>query len=287
MIRLGNGNALPDCGYTRVYFPVVGICSIVATMGDGTAIEVSSVGNEGVVGLPMLGSKLLPEHRFLQISNGTAHYMPTITFESLCVGTEFGRAVDRFRGFFLKSVIQLGACNSLHPLKARSARWILFAHERIGRAQFEVTETLLMSATGGAAETHLVIDEFRKRQIIKYRQGKLTVLDPIALRRLACSCYGTLTGGLRNHRSAEVEAQPDGIERESSGNIVPMRSAAVCTLCGLGVSAPHKSHSDCLRAIDGEMRLLMSRARQLTKQRAAIAMENMQKFEKFLRRRES
>jgi hypothetical protein len=66
-----------------------------------------------------------------------------------------------------------------------------------------------------------------------------------------------------------------------------MRSPAVCTICGLAANLPHKNHSECLRAIDAELRSLIARARKLTRQRAAITIENMQKFEKFRKRRES
>jgi hypothetical protein len=268
-----------------VYFPVDGICSIVAKMADRATIEVASVGNEGIVGLTGLGRDLGCESRFLQVSNGTAQYMAASVFESLCVATEFGRAVDRFRGFFLRSIMQLGACNSLHPVQARCARWILFAHERLGRAQFDVTEPLLMTAAGAAADVHPVIGDFCEQGIIKYRHGTLTVLDPIALRRLACSCYGVLTSSLKSLGFTPRRRQRQG--RKTARNIVRLRSASVCTLCGLATGVPHKRHADCLRAIDEEMRSLLAHTRKLARQRNVIVRENMQKFEKFLKRRES
>ena len=120
-------------------------------MSDASTIEVASVGSEGIVGVPILGGQL-SAGPYLQVSHGTVQYMALNVFESFCHGSELGRAVDRFCGTFMKSVMQLIACNRLHPMEARCARWILWTHERLGRAQFELTQPFLGMAIAAHPE---------------------------------------------------------------------------------------------------------------------------------------
>src|SRR5262245_42844910 len=82
-LRLNSGGALPQCGRGRVYFPTSGVSSIQSRMADGTTIEVASVGREGVVGIPALGSQLSAA-TYLHVSHGSIQYMALPVFEALC-----------------------------------------------------------------------------------------------------------------------------------------------------------------------------------------------------------
>jgi hypothetical protein len=277
-LRLSNGSTLPHCGTARVYFPGTGVSSILSRMNDGTTIEVASVGSEGIVGVPALGSQL-GIGSYLQVAHGTVQYMSLNVFEALCAGSELGRAVDQFCGLFMQSVMQLVACNRFHDIDARCARWLLLAHERVGRANFELTQPFLAMAIGAKAdELTAVMVPFTGQNIVRYDAATVTVIDAIALRRLACPCYSVLC----KHSATPARVRSTG-GHTTTANVVQMRPATVCTLCGLTRDYPHKSHAECLRAIDTELRSLIGRARTLTKQRAQLVAESMQRFERFRR----
>jgi hypothetical protein len=122
----------------------------------------------------------------------------------------------------------------------------------------------------------------RERALIKHDRDSVTVLDPIGLRRMACDCYGVLK------RAVEAAApQPANDESTLQKAAIVSFRAAACTLCGLSSSRPHKTHLECLRAIDAEMRQHLERVRHLTRARGSIVAESMNKYEKFLKRRRS
>ena len=245
-------------------------------MSDASTIEVASVGSEGIVGVPILGGRL-SAGPYLQVSHGTVQYMALNVFESFCHDSELGRAVDRFCGTFMKSVMQLIACNRLHPMEERCARWILWTHERLGRAQFELTQPFLgMAIAAPPEELSSFMVRLADERILRYDAATVTLLDPIALRRLACSCYGALK------KNAATERVRQSRNRVQAVNVVRMQPTTMCTLCGLMRDAPHKSHVECLRAIDAELRTLMARVKQLTGLRRQLADESIQKFENFL-----
>ncbi len=282
-IRLNHGSTLPHCGVARVYFPGTGVSSILSRMTDGTTIEVASVGNEGVVGLPALGSQF-SAGSYLHVSRGTLQYMALNVFETFCVETELGPAVGRFCGMFTQSVMQLVACNRLHPLEARCARWILLTHERLRRANFELTQAFLAIAIGAkSGELASIMDRFAERHIVKHDAGSVTLLDPIALRRQACSCYPVL----RKNALAPIKLRHRSGARRPRANVIAMQPMTACTLCGLTRDYPHKTHTECLRALDADLRAVMQRAKQLTQLRGQIAFESMKKFAQFATRSRS
>ena len=277
-LRLNNGSTIPYCGTGRVYFPGTGVSSILSRMEDGTTIEVASVGSEGVIGVPALGSQL-GIGSYLQVSHGTVQYMPLNVFEATCAGSELGRAVEQFCGIFMESVMQLVACHRFHDLRARCARWLLLVHERVQRANFELTQPFLAMAVGAQPDAlAATMMQFAEQSLIKYNAASITVIDAIALRGLACPCYPLL----RKNCATAIRVRPSS-NRSTVENVVQMKPATVCTLCGLTRDSPHKSHSECLRAIDTELRTLIGRAKVLTKQRGQIAAESMQRFERFRR----
>jgi hypothetical protein len=281
--RLTNGSPLPDCGRGRVYFPGTGACSILSRMANGSTIEVAAVGNEGAVGLPALGSQL-SNATYVQVTDGTLQSMSLHMFEDLASNSELGHAVDRFCAEFTRSVMQLVACNRLHPIAARCARWILLTYERVGRANFELTPPFLAMAIGAHAdELAHVMARFAVNGLVKQDGTSLTVLDSIGLRRASCRCYKAL------RIEAQILFARDGqpVDRVHRDNVVPMRGMNTCTVCGIARNLPHKTLDECLRAIDVELRTTTRRATQLMHQRGNIVDQSLQKYEKFRKRRPS
>lgn len=283
---LKNGSPLPDCGRGRVYFPGTGVCSILSRMFDGTTIEVAAVGNEGAVGLPALGSEFTHATTYVQVADGTLQYMALPAFEDLTSNSELGQAVDRFCAEFTRSVMQLVACNRLHPIEARCARWILLTHDRLGRANFELTQPFLAMALGAKSGDELasVMTRFSESSLVKYDVASLTVIDLIGLRHASCRCYKSLK--IDGQKLVARDEHP--VNRIDRDNVVPLhRSVNVCTVCGLARAVPHKTLDECLRAVDAELRTVTDRARRLLSQRLNIVHQSLAKYEKFRSRQPS
>jgi len=194
-MRLGNDAVLPHCGETRVYFPGTGLCSLTNSMADGALIEIASVGNEGLVGLTTLTGEAPPgRHKFLHVGEGTAQWMPLVLFERELVHEGALRElVDRFCRIFLESMIQAVACNRMHSLNERCARWLLTTHDRLGRAKFEMGPGTLARVLGvKLTEVHAVVMNLEQLGLIKQEPRTFTVFDAVGLRRLACPCYHAL-----------------------------------------------------------------------------------------------
>jgi CRP-like cAMP-binding protein len=280
-VSLGNGNLLPLCARGRVYFPGSGACSILSRMSDGSTIEVASVGNEGAVGVPALGCHLT-ESSYVQVAHGTLEYMAMSTFEEVCSDSEFGHVVDRYCAEFMRSVMHLVACNRMHSVEARCARWILLTYDRIQRAKFELTQPFLAMAIGTKHdEVSRLMSHMSERGVVKHDGDFVTIVDPIALRRVSCRCYETLRAGLDiplvfRHRSPERRPS-----RGHKDNVVAMPNIPVCSLCGLGRNYPHKTFEECLRVIDLELRDTTALAKQLLRRRQAISHQWMEKYDKF------
>jgi hypothetical protein len=191
-LNLSNGSVLPHCGRARVYFPGSGACSVLSRMSDGTTIEVASVGNEGGVGLPAVGSQFT-QCSYVQVAHGALQYMAMSTFEQLSSNSEFGEVVERYSAEFMRSVMQLVACNRMHTIDARCARWILLTHERVRRARFELTQPFLAMAIGARPDDlSRAIVRLTEAGALRHDGASVTIVDPIALRRASCQCYDAL-----------------------------------------------------------------------------------------------
>jgi CRP-like cAMP-binding protein len=175
----------------HVYFPVTGVASLVNTMVDGLAAEVGTIGNEGIVGLPViLGDELTPMSTYVQVP-GTGLRLRAEILRSALQGSAGMRAVmQHYAHAFFNQVAQSAACNHFHSLEQRCCRWLLMTHDRVQSDQFLLTQEFLgmmlgVQRTGvNGAARKLKVDG-----IIEYHRGQVSILDRGKLERRACECY--------------------------------------------------------------------------------------------------
>jgi CRP-like cAMP-binding protein len=176
----------------HVYFPLNGIISIVAFMNDGSGIEVATVGNEGMVGLPVfLGAAKTPLVAFQQIP-GESMRMESEEFikESKRNGA-LTAILHRYTQSFMVQIAQGSACNRAHSVAQRCARWLLTTHDRVGRPQrFLITQEFLGQMLGvrraGVSE---VASALRKSKLIDYKRGIVHIVNRKGLENRTCECY--------------------------------------------------------------------------------------------------
>jgi len=276
--------SLPHCGQTRVYFPGTGLCSIINKMADGSGIEVACIGSEGVVGLNALSGDTLERNGFVQVADGTVEYIPAVLFERELARTgRFREMVDRFCHSFLETVIQAVACNRLHTTDQRCCRWLLSVHDRLGRGRFELKVRFLARAMGVRnSEVATILASLEDQGLVKHDGLSITILDTIALRRLACDCYDAMK---RAYATAVTVDEPDKVEPASTARVLRIRpGAGACTLCGSTTSIPHANSHACILALDEEISGLTRRTHTLRKYRAQLLATRAQQYRNILKR---
>ena len=184
----------PETLTSHVYFPWSGVCSLTATMSDGRMVEVGTIGNEGMVGLSVFLGGVLPSVlTVVQVTGSGAHAMRagTFTAEMMRRGP-FYDLVQRYSQALVGLIMQSAACNGLHEVDRRCARWLLMACDRAGNV-IDLTQEYLASMLGVRRSS---VSEVAKRLqaagLISYARGRITIRDRDGLERLACECYGVV-----------------------------------------------------------------------------------------------
>jgi len=181
----------PDTPTSHVYFPWSGVCSLTTTMSDGRMVEVGTIGNEGLVGISVYLGGLLPGVlTVVQVSGAGAHSMRagTFTAEMMRQGALYG-LVQRYSQALVGLIMQSAACNGLHEIDRRCARWLLMASDRAGTV-IDLTQEYLASMLGvRRSSVTEVARRLQQAGLISYSRGRITVRDRAGLERLSCECY--------------------------------------------------------------------------------------------------
>lgn len=181
---------------TEVIFPVSGVASMISMGDSGDSVEVATIGCEGIVGLSLfLGGTSAAVEVFIQVpAEGLC--LPAAAFEA---HVEREPALRRilllYTQALLTQVAQSSACNRHHPVERRCARWLLQTHDRVDGDEFPMTQEFLGLMLGvrraSVTETAAIL---QKQGLIRYRRGRITVVDRTGLEEASCTCYGLIAG---------------------------------------------------------------------------------------------
>lgn len=199
----------PDDPIEAVYFPVAGILSVLATRQGGT-VEVGTVGHEGFVGLPLLlGSDTMPMRVIGQV-DGAAWRLPAGPFVQLVEERPAVRHhLLRYAQLNAEELAQSVACNRLHTLEARCARWLLMTHDRVADDVFSLTHEFLAMMLGvRRAGVTVAMGALQAAGTIRYARGRVSVLDRAGLEGASCPCYGVTRAARERLFGVEVAVPP-------------------------------------------------------------------------------
>jgi CRP-like cAMP-binding protein len=176
------------------YFPNRGVVSALTVMEDGRAIEVATIGDEGMVGLPLLvGTKTTGIRMIVQVPGEALRVAEDVLREVVSRDSALRQLLVLYHTAFLAQVSQAVACNGLHSVHQRCCRWLLMTQDRAHSDVFPMTHEFLAEMLGVRRSTvSEVLQPFQEEGLIRYSRGKFTVLNRKGLKAGACECYGRI-----------------------------------------------------------------------------------------------
>lgn len=188
----------------HVLFVHSGLVSLLLTVPDGRSAEIAMIGREGAIGLAAgIGSQIAVGTAVAQTA-GTAAMIAAPRLARLVEqSTAIKDMVCRYNDALSARTAHMVACNALHDVQARVARWLLQAHDRVGDSEIAVTqETLAELLCVRRTTVTLVCGVLQAAGSIHVRRGRVEILDAHALEKAACSCYGATRAFARAARIA-------------------------------------------------------------------------------------
>jgi CRP-like cAMP-binding protein len=183
------------------YFLNEGMASIVALSRDGRSVEVGITGKEGMVGMALTVGLQRGTFRAIMQMSGRGLRMRSDVFQDVLACASSLRAeLSRFGLMQGMQVAQLAACNRLHEIEQRLARWLLMCQDRVDSNLLPLTQEFLAQMLGtGRSSVSLAAGALENAGLIESSRGTLKILNRKSLEEVACECYGVIqhfNGGL-------------------------------------------------------------------------------------------
>jgi len=182
----------PAQAIDTIYLPTTGIVSLLAVTRSGSAVEAGLVGREGFAGIPgVLGRDAPRNVRAMSQISGQALAVETkLVVEEIDASDDLASLVNAYLNAVWAETSQSVACNRLHTVDERCARWLLLVRDRLGRSEFRLTQEFLAMMLGIRRPSVSVAAEAMQEQgLISYHRGDLRILDGDRLRDASCECY--------------------------------------------------------------------------------------------------
>ncbi|MCW6512423.1 Crp/Fnr family transcriptional regulator [Lichenifustis flavocetrariae] len=184
----------PGAAIEAVYFPEIGMISLVANLDDGMQAEVGVIGNEGMLGISLLAGVDTPFIECMVQLPGTALRMTARDFhQELEANAPFRRLLLRYSEALQAQVMQTAACNGHHGLEQRLSRWLLMAHDRVDGDDLLLTQEFIAMMLSTHRPSITVSARILQRAgLIQYQNGRIVILDRAGLEAASCECYGAV-----------------------------------------------------------------------------------------------
>lgn len=185
----------PHAEVKEVYFPLSGVISWIVSMQDGDMAEAVTIGREGVAGISgVLGGTTGAAAGIVQAA-GRAIVIPR---DALAAAADDDinllKTITQYANTLINVMAQCAACNRLHDVTERCARWLLMMHDRADGDEFTLLQEFLADMLGVRRPSVSVCASILQRAgFISYRRGKVRVENRKGLENAACECYGVIS----------------------------------------------------------------------------------------------
>ena len=176
---------------SHVFFPLNGVVSLVIVVEGNIALEVGTIGNEGMVGTPIfLGSQRSPTRAISQVPGEALRMEVGVFQEEMRRGGPLYGLVQRYTQAMINQISQSTVCNHRHSVEKRMCRWLLMSHDRVGADEFPLTQEFLAQMLGVRRPTvTAAAAKLQKAGLITYHRGQITIVDRKGLEAASCECY--------------------------------------------------------------------------------------------------
>jgi CRP-like cAMP-binding protein len=196
-VSLALGDVLHEAGQPVecVYFPVSGVVSVVADLGDDQVVETATIGREGIVGTSVFLGAVAPTERSLVQVAGQALQMDADAFRAAITDVDgpLTAMLRRSAQAMFTQVSRNAACNRVHTVRQRAARWLLTTADRMDAPTFDLTQHFLAQMLAvRRTSVGEVAQALADDGAISYTRGSINILDRERLRSSACNCYDVI-----------------------------------------------------------------------------------------------
>lgn len=197
-LKVGRVLSEPGVPADELYFPIRSLISTVMRMENGSAVEVGLAGRDGMSSMSLaFGSRVGPHTTVVQIAD-SAYVMRAETFVELFESDAALRSRSlKYAHYCFVAAAQFAACNTIHALEARYARWLLMAADRVGDGEFTLTQEYTAQMLGvRRAGVTMAAGAMSNAGLISYRRSHVTILDRPGMEESACECYRAINAEL-------------------------------------------------------------------------------------------
>ena len=204
-VKMRTHDVLHEAGQpiTHGYFINGGLASVLNMMADGKSVEVGLAGKEGFIGLPLaVGLTTSPNRVVAQVAGSAFRIRASDFAQALRRCPQLERQLNRFTHAMAMQATQVAACNRVHEVEERLARWLLMSQDRLGGDRVPLTQEFLAHMLGTRrASVTVAAGILQKAGLIKYTRGEVNVESRAGLEHAACECYQSMVRQTRNWKS--------------------------------------------------------------------------------------
>jgi len=220
LVHLPAGRLIYDCGQriTHVYFPVTAVVSLMLLMKSGATMEIASVGDEGLVGLPVvMGGDAMPSRAEVRTGGLAYRIKASDLKQDFSDLAPLRSAILMYAQTLLTQVSQSSACNRHHSVSQQLCRWLLLALDRTKSDQLSITHQSIANMLGVRREgVTEATGKLEQAGIISHMRGRITVVDRKRLEAACCECYSIVSEEFTRLRERSMALADTDEVRESS-----------------------------------------------------------------------
>jgi CRP-like cAMP-binding protein len=193
LVAMPLGEVLYEAGgrLRHVYFPTTSIVSLLYVMADGASAEIAVVGNEGILGISLfMGGETTPSRAVVQSAGHGYRLKSLLLKQEFRRGGPVMRLLLRYTQALITQMAQTAVCNRHHSVEQQLCRWLLLSLDRLSSYELTMTQELIANMLGVRREgVTEAAGKLQRAGVIRYRRGRIKVLDRQRLEQEVCECY--------------------------------------------------------------------------------------------------